>query len=151
MGGVVEANAGASMKIAVRAEQDVGTLDAPGRGLSRMQIIKGWVDAEGVEHVEVIDVDASDDPGAVDEATCEPLGSGSPSLCSVWTDEAYDPSRPTFYYARVLEAPVCRWSWRDCLSLPVDQRPEICDDPSLPRTIHERAWTSPVWSYPAGG
>lgn len=55
---------------------------------------------------------------------------------------------PTFYYARVIETPNCRWSWRDCLALPISGRPAIGDDLKLPRTITERAteraWTSPI-------
>ena len=43
----------------------------------------------------------------------------------------------------MLEDPTCRWSWRDCLSLPTAERPKACDE--LPRTIQERAWTSPIW------
>jgi hypothetical protein len=49
----------------------------------------------------------------------------------------------------VLENPTCRWSWRDCLGLSASERPKVCDDPTLPRTIAERAWTSPIWVDPA--
>jgi hypothetical protein len=66
----------------------------------------------------------------------------------VWRDEQYDPARPTFYYARVVETPTCRWSWRDCLTLPPADRPAACADPSVPKTIQERARTSPIWVEP---
>ena len=89
------------------------------------------------------------DGASVDLDTCEPRGAGADSLCEVWTDPDHDPTLPTFYYARVIETPVCRWSWRDCLALPLSERPEICDDPTLPKTITERAWTSPIWVDPA--
>jgi len=85
----------------------------------------------------------------VDELTCTPTGLGSDSLCAVWTDEGYDAGQPAWYYARVLELPVCRWSWRDCLSISQADRPEVCDDPEMQRAMRERAWTSPVWSTPA--
>ncbi len=128
------------------ANQDPGVSDQPGRGLERIQIIKGWRDQDGESHVEVFDVAVSSDPGlGVDANTCEPMGAGEATMCGVWTDPSYDPSQRAFYYARVLEAPVCRWSTYDCLSLPVDQRPENCSDGSLSATIQERAWTSPIW------
>ncbi len=149
MGAEIAAAAGGSMKIAVQAERDVGTAVAPGRGLERVQIVKGWLDDEGGARVEVFDAAITDAPGSVDELTCAPIGEGSDSLCAVWTDDAYDPERPAWYYARVLELPVCRWSWRDCLSIPEGDRPDVCDDPQVERAIRERAWTSPVWSTPA--
>ena len=66
----------------------------------------------------------------------------------MWRDPDFDPERPAFYYVRVVEDPVCRWSWRDCLTLAEDARPPACSDPTVPRTIQERAWTSPVWYSP---
>lgn len=151
MGGVLGARpeAAAAPQVVVAAQRDLGTPGQPGAGLARLQIVKGWLDAAGDGHIAVYDVASADPPGSVDEATCEPQGAGADALCQLWTDPAYDPTLPTFYYARVLEDPTCRWSWRDCLGLAADQRPKICDDPSLPRTIEERAWTSPIWVDPA--
>ncbi len=149
MGGELAATPGDDMKIAVLAERDIGTDSSPGRGLERVQIVKGWLDDQGEPRVEVFDAAVTDAPGSVDETTCEVAGQGSDTLCTVWTDDAYDPTRPAWYYAKVLELPVCRWSWRDCLSLPEAERPEVCDDPETQRTIRERAWTSPVWSTPS--
>lgn len=150
MGGVLgERPQGASPQIVVAAQRDVGTAEQPGTGLARVQVIKGWLDAAGDGHIAVFDVASAAQPGSVDEATCEPKGAGADALCSLWTDPNYDPALPTFYYARVLENPTCRWSWRDCLGLAASERPPICDDPALPRTIEERAWTSPIWIDPA--
>ncbi len=149
MGGVLgERPQGAAPQIVVAAQRDLGTPDQPGTGLARLQVIKGWLDAAGDGHIAVFDVAEAPEQGSVDETTCEPSGAGADALCQLWTDPQYDPTLPTFYYARVLENPVCRWSWRDCLALPASERPAVCDDPTLPRTISERAWTSPIWVDP---
>ncbi|HEY0138424.1 MAG TPA: DUF3604 domain-containing protein, partial [Nannocystis sp.] len=151
MGGVLgERPEGGVPQIVVAAQRDVGTPEQPGTGLARVQIIKGWLDAGGDGHIAVFDVASAAEPGSVDEDTCEPRGVGADALCHLFKDPQYDPGLPTFYYARILEDPTCRWSWRDCLALPVDERPAACSDPTLPRTIEERAWTSPIWVDPAG-
>jgi len=72
-------------------------------------------------------------------------GPGAESLCAVWTDPAFDPAEAAFYYARVLENPTCRWSAWECLALSPGARPTACSDPEVPKTIQERAWTSPIW------
>jgi hypothetical protein len=116
--------------------------------LQRLQIVKGWTDASGQSHVEVVDVAGGDNGATVDLDTCEPQTAGSDTLCGVWTDPDFDPAAPAFYYARVVEDPTCRWSWRDCLSLPEDERPDLCTDSRMPETVSERAWTSPIWVSP---
>jgi len=153
MGGVLgvlgERPEGAAPQLVVAAQRDVGTPEHPGSGLARLQIVKGWLDAAGDGHIAVFDLASAGADASVDLDTCEPRGAGADALCEVWTDPDHDPSLPTFYYARVLETPTCRWSWRDCLGLTGADRPAICDDPNLPRTITERAWTSPIWVDPA--
>jgi hypothetical protein len=133
----------------VQARHDPGPPGRTGVLLQRVQIIKGWIDADGIAREAVFDV-AGDAAGSssVDEETCEPSGGGHERLCAVWRDPEFDPEHPAFYYARVLENPTCRWSTRACNALPPDQRPEGCADPDIQRTIQERAWSSAIWFTP---
>ena len=67
------------------------------------------------------------------------------------------PPTARFYYARVIENPVCRWSTHVCNaqgidcsdpgSVPSDFASPCCDT-RFPKTITERAWTSPIWYRP---
>ncbi len=151
MGGELMAVAAGAPRFAVSALADPGTPDSPGTRLQRIQIIKGWVDDEGLFHQSVVDVvgtPASD--AGVDLETCEPRGPGAAALCGVWTDPDFDPKREAVYYARIVENPSCRWSQRLCLTLPEADRPDGCTSDQLPRTIQERAWTSPIWVRPPG-
>ena len=130
---------------AIRDPRDEGNL------LQRIQIIKGWVDAEDRTHQAVYDVAGLPEGGAkVDPQTCEVSGQGFSQLCASWQDPNFDPAQAAVYYARVLENPSCRWSHYDCLTLPREQRPPSCSDPELPWRIQERAWTSPIWYQPQG-
>ena len=125
---------------------DPGTTEQPGGRLQRIQIVKGWVDAQGLFHQEVHDIAGDPANGAdVDTSTCTPRGPGAASLCAVWTDPQFDSSRDAVYYARVVENPSCRWSTRLCLSLSEGERPDGCTTDQLPKVIQERAWTSPIW------
>ena len=134
---------------AVSALADPGTASDPGGLLQRIQIIKGWVDTEGLFHQEIVDVAGSADNGAdVDLDTCTPTGPGAASLCALWQDPNFDPNQDAVYYARVVENPSCRWSARLCLTLPPEERPDGCTSDQLPRVIQERAWTSPIWYAP---
>jgi len=135
-------------KLVVSALRDPGSALRSGTGLQRAQVIKGWLDDEGQGHIEVYDVAGGDNGATVDLDTCEPQGTGADSLCAVWQDPAFDREQRSFYYVRVLENPTCRWSARDCLSIPEGERPEVCDDPEVAWTIQERAWTSPIWYAP---
>jgi hypothetical protein len=124
--------------------------------LQRVQIVKGWIDAEGKTHEKVRDVVCADglevdpatlrcpDNGAsVDLSTCTPDQSkGASQLATAWQDPEFDPSQGAFYYVRALQNPTCRWSTYDALRLGRDP------DPRVPATLRERVWSSPIWIDP---
>ncbi|MGL6224606.1 MAG: DUF3604 domain-containing protein [Steroidobacteraceae bacterium] len=153
MGSDLKAPAGKAPSFLVMASKD------PKSGnLDRVQIVKGWLDADGKQQEKVYDVawsgERTPDPKSgkvppvgdtVSAATAEYTNSiGAAELSTVWTDPDFDPSERAFYYVRVLEIPTPRWSTRDAvrLGLPVPK--------GLPVSIQERAWTSPIWYTPAG-
>jgi hypothetical protein len=120
--------------------------------LQRMQMIKGWL--ENGEHQEqVYDVACSDDL-SVDPQTnrCPDNGArvdlndcstsanvGASELKTLWKDPDFTPGQEAFYYVRVLENPVCRWSTWDALRAGEKPRSDMS------ATIQERAWSSPIW------
>ena len=152
MGGTLEPDptAGASPRFAVRALRDPGTPESPGGLLQRIQLIKVWPGADGKIEQRVYDVAGTSEGGAgVDPETCTPRGPGADSLCAVWSDPDFSPDQSAAYYARVVENPSCRWTAHSCAQLPAEERPPFCASSAEPKTIQERAWTSPIW-YRAG-
>jgi hypothetical protein len=131
----------------VTASRDPGSATLRTSPLERIQIIKGWAGPDGQLHQAVYDVAGEKSQGEPDVVTCEPAP-GRGQLCSVWRDPEFDPAQRAVYYARVLEVPSCRWSTLHCNALPAEQRPPACSDPGIPKTIQERAWTSPIWYEP---
>jgi len=123
--------------------------------LARLQIIKGWVDGDQT-HEMTFDVACSKGEPDPETHRCPENGAtvnladcsidqtvGAPELATTWTDPEFKPGERAFYYARVLENPVCRWSMYDAMQLKVDYPAD------LPKTIKERAWSSPIWYTPA--
>ena len=147
MGSVLPSREGAEApRFFVTALADPGSSAYPGTPLQRIQIIKGWVGDDGLFHEAIYDVAGDAGNGAdVSRSTCERSGEGAASLCAVWTDPDFDPSRSAVYYARVVENPSCRWNALQCVVLPEAERPAACGDPELAWKIQERAWTSPIW------
>ncbi len=124
--------------------------------LQRVQIVKGWVDNDGETRERVFDV-ACTDGGRVDPSTHRCPDNGAkvdPDTCAIstdrgagelrvaWRDPSWRKGQRAFYYARALENPTCRWSTWDALRVGVEPRSD------LPRTIQERAWSSPIWIRP---
>jgi hypothetical protein len=134
----------------------VGALKDPfGANLDRIQIVKGWVDAQGARHEKVYDVIWSGDrsPGA--DGKLPPVGNtvdvanatwtntiGATELITAWEDPEFDPSVRAFYYARVIEIPTPRWTAYDA------NRFSIRVDDEVRMVNQERAYTSPIWYTP---
>jgi hypothetical protein len=131
------------------------TKDPASANLQKIQIVKGW--AEGGESYEkVYDIACSDGlkPGSKTHR-CADNGAtvsltdcgyskdkGAPELSASWTDPDFKPADRAFYYVRVLENPTCRWSTYDA------HRANVALPDDVPPTIHERAWSSPIWFTP---
>jgi hypothetical protein len=147
MGGTLQANSDREPTFLTWAVADPNTAQ-----LQRVQIIKGWL--ENGEHQEqVFDVACSDglsvdpktnrcpDNGArVDLNDCSITANvGASELKTLWKDPDFTPGQEAFYYVRVLENPVCRWSTWDALRAGEKPRSD------LSATLQERAWSSPIW------
>ncbi len=143
-------------KFMVSATKDAGVPGFPGHDLQRIQIIKGWTDANGDSHEQVYEVAGDPNNGAgVNENTCATTGSGFTELCQWWEDPNWDADQNAFYYARVVENPSCRWTQQQCItaspaldcsdpgSVPAEWA--RCCDEDIPKTVQERSWTSPIW------
>ena len=102
----------------------VAALQDPLSGnLDRIQIIKGWVDAEGEMQERIYDVAWSGDREPDEDGYVPAVGStvdvanatwtntiGAPEPVTVWQDPDFDPSLKAFYYARIIEIPTPRWT-----------------------------------------
>ena len=147
MGGTLLANANSQPTFLAWAVADPNTTQ-----LQRIQVIKGWL--ENGEHQErVYDVACADglsvdpqnqrcpDNGArVNLNDCSITANvGASELKTLWQDPNFTPGQEAFYYARVLENPVCRWSTWDAIRAGETPRSD------LSTTIQERAWSSPIW------
>ncbi|WP_170425130.1 DUF3604 domain-containing protein [Ruegeria arenilitoris] len=149
MGGDLGTSEGRAPRFLVRALRD-----PDGANLDRVQIIKGWLNADGTTSERVYDISCGGREVADGQCTA-PVGNsvdtdaatytndiGQPILGAYWEDPEFDPDQSAFYYARVLEIPTPRWTTYDRKFFGVDL-PE-----GAPLTIQDRAYTSPIWYTP---
>jgi hypothetical protein len=129
--------------------------DPDAANLDQVQIIKGWIDAQGETHEQIYYVALSDNR-EIDPATGQPelVGStvdleavtfsntiGAVQLSAQWTDPEFDASQAAFYYARAIEIPRPRWS-------EYDRKYFGGDFANAPSTVQDRAYSSPIWYRP---
>ena len=136
----------------------VAALKDPFSGnLDRVQIIKGWLNADGSRGEKIYDVAWGGDrqPGAdgklpavgntVDVANATWTNTiGAPELIAHWQDPDFDPSVRAFYYVRVVEIPTPRWTAYEA------KRFNVQMDAEVPMVTTERAYSSPIWYTPKG-
>ena len=152
MGGELSgAPRGGAPRLMIRALRD-----PDGANLDRIQVIKGWLNESGETHERIYDVAVSDGRGIGADGRCRvAVGStvdiksatyantiGDALLTAHWQDPDFDPKQPAFYYVRVLEIPTPRWTTYDAAFFGID----LPD--TVPATIQDRAYTSPVWYTP---
>ncbi|WP_170326746.1 DUF3604 domain-containing protein [Ruegeria arenilitoris] len=151
MGGdLTNAPDGAAPSFLVRALRD-----PDGANLDRIQIVKGWIDAEGQTQEKIWDI-ACSDRDVTDGACVSDVGNtvdiadasftnsiGRAVLSAHWIDPEFDPTQMAFYYARVIEIPTPRWTAYDAKFFDVEM-PE-----GTVMQLQERAYTSPIWYTPA--
>lgn len=143
---------GAAPSFMVRALRD-----PDGANLDRIQMIKGWMDADGELHERVYDIAVTDGREINSDGIApDPVGDtvdlenasftntiGEALLGAHWVDPDFDPGQRAFYYVRVLEIPTPRWPAFDAkffgIKMPEDVRMKL----------QERAYTSPIWYTPS--
>ena len=130
--------------------------DPEGANLDRVQVIKGWHDANGELHEKIYNVALSDGRKENWRSKVKPVGDtvnipdasyintiGDPELAVVWKDPDFDKDELAFYYLRVLEIPTPRWTAYDAKYFKLKDIPE-----EVSMITQERAYTSPIWYTP---
>jgi hypothetical protein len=129
--------------------------DPTGANLDRFQVVKGWIDNTGQQQERVYNVAWSDGRQLDVSGTLPPVGNtvdvssgrytntiGQSEFSLRWADPDFNPQQSAFYYVRVLQIPTPRNGLLDSLALELDQPPRG------PKTIQERAYSSPIWYKP---
>ena len=130
--------------------------DPKDANLDRIQVVKGWVGADGTAQEKVYNVGWSEGRSLGSDGSLPAVGNtvdlatgrftndiGTPELVTVWTDPDFDATQRAFYYVRVLQIPTPRNSTYDAIALGLDP-----EETGHATTIQERAYSSPIWYTP---
>jgi hypothetical protein len=151
MGGDLKKNGTKAPSFIVQA-----LMDPEGGSLDRVQIIKGWANADGSLDEKVYDVIWSGDRKEDSNGKVPAVGNtvnladatwdnsiGATELKTTWIDPDFDPELEAFYYVRVIEITTPRWTLYDKLRYDIKDMNE-----EVPMTAQQRAYTSPIWYSP---
>ena len=133
--------------------------DPDGANLDRIQIVKGWLDANGKSQERIFDVVVSGGRKIDKHGRCTtPVGDtvdvanasysnsiGDAQLKGYWEDPTFDSTQRAFYYVRALEIPTPSW-------IAYDEKIYGMKAPKKAlRKQQERAYASPIWYTPNTG
>ena len=123
--------------------------------LDCVHVINGVHNDACSEHEKVYNVAWSDNRALDSEGNLPKVGNtvdlssgqftntiGQSEFSLKWTDPDFNPQYQAFYYVRVLQIPTPRNGLLDSLALQLDSPPRG------PKTIQERAYSSPIWYQP---
>ena len=129
--------------------------DPEGANLDRVQIIKGWVDANGSTQETIFEVKWSGDRELGADGKLPAVGNtvnldtaeysndiGAAELTAVFRAPDFDPALRAVYYVRVLQIPTPRWTLYDKVRFGSEP------DDTVPLVHQERAFSSPIWYRP---
>jgi len=129
--------------------------DPIGHNLDRVQMVKGWLGANGEAHEHVYNIAWSGDRKTGADGKLPAVGDtvnrktgrtdnniGAAELIILWSDPDFDADQRAFYYVRVLQIPTARHSLLDGIALQIDPPKEG------PPILQERAYTSAIWYTP---
>ncbi len=131
------------------------TKEPSGANLDRVQMVKGWLDQDGVSHEKVFNLVWSDNRKLDNDGRLAPVGDtvsrvdgsvkntiGTTELSTIWVDPTFNKDQRAFYYVRVLQIPTARHSLYDAIAMQTEAPDEG------PEVIQERAYTSAIWYTP---
>ena len=129
--------------------------DPDNANLDRIQVVKGWLKANGKTEERIYDVTCSDGRKIVKRRCKSPVGNtvnvaeasytntiGDPLLTAFWKDPDFNPDQRAFYYVRVLEIHKPTWQAYDAKRYGVKMSKDV------PMVVQDRAYTSPIWYTP---
>ena len=152
MGGDLSGGDGEAPKFLISA-----MMDPESASLDRIQVVKGWINADGSTEEKIYNVSWADaenrSPGADGKlpaiASTVDLtkgtwdnATGAPELVTWWQDPDFDAAQHAFYYVRVLEIPTPTWPVYDALKFNLTLPDDVI------KIQQERAYTSPIWYTP---
>jgi hypothetical protein len=133
--------------------------DPLGANLDRVQVVKGWRDAQGETWERVYDVVWSDERSRrirrgsgrltrVGDTTDREESTytndiGAAELTAMWRDPDFAADEEAFYYVRVLEIPTPRWTDYDAAIFGTN-----VPDAAQKIVNQDRAYSSPIWYLP---
>ncbi|WHI49583.1 DUF3604 domain-containing protein [Microbulbifer sp. MLAF003] len=129
--------------------------DPQGANLDRVQIIKGWLDDNGLTREKIFNVKWSGGRKIDSAGKIPPVGNtvdldtakysntiGEPQLIGLFKDPEFNPKQSAVYYLRALEIPTPRWTLYDKVRFGIDM------DEKVPLIQQGRAFSSPIWYSP---